>query len=68
MSGLLPHAKVLQSRRELEMTNEKENVCLALFFSENSLPIGLRPFDLPIMHRDFKGTAGSRDALKRLAL
>lgn len=50
--------------RELEVTKEKENVCLALFSLTISLPIWLRSFDLPTMHRDFKGTAGCRDALK----
>lgn len=33
-------------------------------FRQDSLPIGLRSSDLPIMHKDFKGRAGSRDALK----
>lgn len=45
---------------------EKRNVCLALFSLTISLPIWLRSFDLPMMHGDFKGTAGCRDGLKRL--
>lgn len=57
--------KLSKWRRELEVTNEKENMCLALFSLTISLPIWLRSFDLPTMHRDFKGTAGCRDALKR---
>lgn len=58
--------KFCKWRRELEVTKEREDVCLALFSLTISLPIWLRSFDLPTMHRGFKGTAGCRDALKQL--
>lgn len=70
LSGPLPHAKDLSaSGWESWRWQMKKRMCAWLCFSLTmSLPIGPRSFDLPIMHRDFKGTAGSRRALNRLAL
>lgn len=66
LNGLWLHVKVLQVGERVGGDKEKRNVCLALFSLTISLPIWLRSFDLPTTHRDFKGTAGCRDALKRL--
>lgn len=53
-------------RKELEMPYE-EGCVPGNGFLQVSVPIGLRSPHLPIMQKDFKGTAGSRGALKRFS-